>query len=320
MKTASSSFEIIFDDCHSREEHVARQAAVALGCAIMTSVVIWRHGEVIDGNVFRGLLDDEPPGPPVTPWSHLSDVWIAADSRISSATNSGTRTTPTDAALKILPINVKLYQEYEDGPGTVPVYEGQFAFAYAGHILPATMTYAMASSYLRGLTGPFDADLPTIGDIVGLISRIGATYAQETMLPFEAFVVGRCPRHHDNRRDHAHRLRFDTSGIPRVPELIDLEPDGSFALLGSNQLVIGDHLRERLAADIEYNPALVIKEVIEEENAGDIGGYLHLARINGGVEIYPEWRGARASLPSAYADAKLGGLGDWRVNGIFGIA
>jgi len=51
------------------------------GVPIMTSVVIWRHREVIDGNVFRELLDDEPPGPPVAPWSLLSDVWIAADSR-----------------------------------------------------------------------------------------------------------------------------------------------------------------------------------------------------------------------------------------------
>lgn len=288
----------------------------------MTSVVIWRHREVMDGNAFRGLLDDEAsasPAPPVAPWKHLGDVWIAADSRISTATNSGSRTTPTDAALKILPINLKLFQEHEDGPGSVPVYEGQFAFAYAGSILPATMTYAMAVSYLRGLTGPYDADLPGINEIVGLINRIGTTYAQETMLPFEAFVVGRCPRHHDNRRDHAYRLRFGSSGRPRAPELLDLNPDGSFALLGSNQRTIGERLRDRLAADVEYNPALVIKEVIEEEIAGDIGGYLHLARINGGVEIYPEWRGSRASLPSAYADSKLGGLGSWRVNGIFGI-
>lgn len=254
-----------------------------------------------------------------TPSMWLGDIWIAADSRISTATNSGSRSVPTDAALKILPINLELFREHEHGPGSVPVYEGQIGFAYAGSILPANMTFAMAVSYLRGLTGPYDAELPTIGNIVGMINRIGATYAAETRLPFEAFVVGRCPRHRDNRKDHAFHLRFDVSGTPRRPVQLDLDPDGSFALLGSNQQTIGDRLRDRLTANREYNPALVIKEVIEEEIAGDIGGYLHLARINGGVEIYPEWRGDRTSLPSPYADGRMGWLGEWRVNGIFGI-
>jgi hypothetical protein len=275
----------------------------------MTSVVIWRHREWLDLE-----MDDWVPS------MHLGDVWIAADSRISATSNNGKRVRPTDAALKILPLNLKLYREYEDGPGSVPVYDGEFAFAYSGSILPATMTYAMASSYLRGLTGGYDDDLPTIADIVGFINRVGTSYAEETKLGFDAFVVGRCPLHHDNRRDHAYRLRFDASGVAQKPELLDLNPDGSFALLGTNQGIISARIRERLAANIEYNPALVIKEVIEEEIAGDIGGYLHLARIGSGVEIYPEWRGDTTALPSSYADGKLGGVGRWRVNGIFGIS
>lgn len=250
---------------------------------------------------------------------HVGDIWIAADSRISTDTNTGSRVVPTDAALKILPINLKLFREHEDGPGSVPVYEGQLAFAYAGGILPAIMTYAMATSYLRGMTGPFDADLPTIGNIAGLINRIGATYSAETQQAFEAFIVGACPLHHSNRRDHAFHLRFNKSGKTLAPKLLDLTPDGSFALLGSNQDAIGQAIREGMAADYEYNPALAIKAVIEEQIAGDIGGYLHLARINSGVEIYPAWRGDRGTFPSPYADGKLGGLGEWRANGIFGI-
>lgn len=284
----------------------------------MTSVVIWRRREVIDSGRFREIWGDESEAP-AAPWKHVGDTWIAADSRISSATNTGSRVVPTDAALKILPLNLRLFREYEDAPGSVPVYEGQLAFAYAGGILPATMTYAMAVSYLRGMTGPYDADLPTIGNIVGLINRMGATYAADTRQPFEAFIVGRCPLHHDNRRDHSYRLRFDLSGAPRPPELLDLTPDGSFALLGSNQETISAMIIAGMADDIEYNPALAIKAVIEEEIAGDIGGYLHVARVGGAVEIYPEWRGDRDGLPSPYADAKIGGLGRWRANGIFGV-
>ena len=284
----------------------------------MTSVVIWRRREVIDTGRFKEIWGGDPV-PPSAPWKHVGDTWIAADSRISTASNTGTRLVPTDAALKILPINLRLFQEYEDAPGAVPVYEGQLAFAYAGGILPATMTYAMAVSYLRGMTGPYDADLPTIGIIIGLINRMGATYAAETRQPFEAFVVGRCPLHQDNRRDHAYRLRFDLTGTPRPLELLDLAPDGSFALLGSNQKTIGDMITAGMAEDVEYNPALAIKAVIEEEIAGDIGGYLHLARVSGSVDIYPEWRGGTDELPSPYADAKIGGLGPWRANGIFGV-
>lgn len=275
----------------------------------MTSVVIWRE---------RGLMDLSKVGGAVS--KHVGDIWIAADSRISTETNSGSRLVPTDAALKILPINIKLFQEYEEGPGSVPVYEGQIAFAYAGGILPATMTYGMAVSYLRGLTGPFDESLPTIGDIVGLINRIGATYAAETRQAFEAFVVGMCPLHHRNNRDHAYRLRFDISNETRAPEMIDLTPDGSFALLGSNQATIRTMIEREMAADFAYNPAHAIRAVIEEEIAGDIGGYLHLARVRGSVDLYPSWRGDKGSLPSPYADGTLGGLGKWRVNGIFGIA
>jgi len=284
----------------------------------MTSVVIWRRREVVDTERFREIWGDEAAAP-VAPWKHVGDTWIAADSRISSPTNSGTRTTPTDAALKILPISLRLFQENEDGPGSLPVYEGQLAYAYAGGVLPATMTYAMAVSYLRGMTGPYDADLPTIGNIVGLINRMGATYAAETRQAFETFVVGCCPLHHDNRRDHAYHLRFDLTGTPRPPKLLDLAPDGSFALLGSNQETVGAMITDGMAADVEYNPARAIKAVIQEEVAGDIGGYLHLARVSGAVEIYPEWRGDKNELPSPYADAKIGGLGRWRANGILGV-
>ena len=254
------------------------------------------------------------------PSIHLGDIWIAADSRISKPVNSGGLVIPTDAALKILPIDLKLYREHDDGPGSYPVFEAQLAYAFAGNILPATMTYSMAVSYLRGMTGPSYANLPTIGDIVGMINRMGNTYAAETRLPFEAFVVGVCPLHQSNRRDHAYKLRFDGSGTLINPKLIDLSPTGSFELLGSYQKEIGAIITAGMAAKFDYNPALAIKSVIEEQISGDIGGYLHLARIRNGVDIYPGWRGDKGDLPSPYSDSRLGHVGDWKANGIFGVS
>jgi hypothetical protein len=80
----------------------------------MTSAVIWRRREVMDFSSFGGGTSIHP-----------GDIWIAADSRISTQTNSGSRLVPTDAALKILPINLKLFQGYEDGPAAFPSMRGR---------------------------------------------------------------------------------------------------------------------------------------------------------------------------------------------------
>lgn len=65
------------------------------------------------------------------------------------------------------------------------------------------MTYARVILYLRGLTGGYDANLPTMGNIVGPLNRIGVDYAAETHLPLKAFVGGRCPLHHAFSGDQA---------------------------------------------------------------------------------------------------------------------
>jgi hypothetical protein len=64
----------------------------------------------------------EPPEFPVEPWIHEGDIWLAADSRISMPTEHG-RIPTTDAAMKILPITLRFFQEHEDGgPGMTPTY------------------------------------------------------------------------------------------------------------------------------------------------------------------------------------------------------
>lgn len=84
----------------------------------------------------RGSLieawEGEPPEFPVEPWIHEGDIWLAADSRISMPTEHG-RIPTTDAAMKILPITLRFFQEHEDGgPGMTPTYHSEIAFAWAG--------------------------------------------------------------------------------------------------------------------------------------------------------------------------------------------
>lgn len=289
----------------------------------MTSVVIWRQRELIDGEALRADWGDDPAIAPATPRLHVGDVWLAADTRISSETPTGTRTVSTDAALKILPITLELYQEREDGPGTIIAYTGELAYAWAGSMLPATATYAMVSSYLKRLTGPAFTELPTMDALADMVNRIGATYAADTRQPFEAFLVGTSPQSNGLGKDVAYRLRFDRTGTPRSVEELDLEPSGSFALLGTRQTEISATIEQGLRDDIEYLPALAVKQVIETDfkaaMTGDIGGYLNLARVSrGSVEIYPEWRNPDQGLPRAYSDDEIGRVGEWRVTGIYG--
>ena len=291
----------------------------------MTSVVIWRRRELIDGEALRATWDNHLTLAPETPWMHVGDMWLAADTRISAETPAGTRTVSTDAALKILPITIELYQEHEDGgPGTKLAYTGELAYAWAGNMLPAISTFAMVSSYLKRLRGPAFADLPTRDSLANLVNRIGATYAADTRQPFEAFLVGASPQSNGRGKDGAYRLRFDQTGTPRLIEKLDLEPNGSYALLGSKQKEIAATIEQGMRNDVEYIPALAIKDLIradaEASIIGDIGGHLNLARVSrGGVEIYPEWRNPEDGLPRAYSDAEVGRVGKWRVAGIHGL-
>lgn len=268
----------------------------------MTSVVIWRQRELISAE-----------------WLHDGDLWIAADSRLSSPTPRG-RATATDAALKILPITLELYQEREDGsPGTTRAYTAELAYAWAGDLVPATATFAMTSSYLKRMTAPASTALPTVKDIAEFVERIGTRYAADTRRGFECFVAGSSPDRNAFRDERAFRMQFSASGTARCEE-VDLSAPTSFALLGSHKAEISAKIASELTDDVEYVPGRAIKEVIAAGDANDIGGYLNLARVSRGqVEVYPEWRNPDAGLPRPYADSEIGRLGEWRVTGIYGI-
>lgn len=267
----------------------------------MTSVVIWRQRELWAHD-----------------WLQNGDLWIAADTRLSSQTERG-RAHATDAALKILPITLELHQEREDGsPGRRRVYLAELAYAWAGDMLPATATFALASSYLKRMTAPAFAALPSIEDVASFVERIGVRYAAETMRGFECFLAGSSPGSKGFRDERAFKMTFSRSGTSRCVE-VDLAATSSFALLGSHQAEIGTTIAKGLQDDVEYVPGRAIKDVISSGHADDIGGHLNVARIaRNQVEIYPEWRNPDGGLPRPYADSEIGGIGEWMVTGIYG--
>ncbi|MBB3877216.1 MULTISPECIES: hypothetical protein [Alphaproteobacteria] len=285
----------------------------------MTSVVVWRRRELMDRGSLIEAWEGEPPEFPVEPWIHEGDIWLAADSRISMPTEHG-RIPTTDAAMKILPITLRFFQEHEDGgPGMTPTYHSEIAFAWAGDTQPASATYQLATSYLKAMHGPAFEKFPTISDIADMIGRIGARYAGETERRFEAFVVGQTPHRTGNPPVQVFKFGCDEAGRLYGPREIDLSQPGSFHLLGSHKPEISAAIDGGFGGSIEYVPARAIKAVIAADAGSDIGGSIALARVSGGsVELYPGWRDPDDGLPRPYADEAIARIGEWRAGGIFG--
>lgn len=269
----------------------------------MTSVVVWQVRELDETNF-------------ATPHVWERDIWIAADSRISTASDdhSGRRVF-TDVAPKILPIHLDLFERSEQGPGVNHRYNGELGFAYAGNTLPANMTYSVVVSSLARMTAEFDAELPLLEDIVAFITRVGSNYACEIGAPFEAFVTGTCPRdphggatvYHlllwSNKAPSFHRLQFDA--------------DHRMYLLGNRKDELRAICRAGFAADISYNPTQALGQLIAESAVGEIGGLLSLARVEsqGGITLFPGFGAAESGgrLPATFDGNRFGSIGMFKV-------
>jgi len=270
----------------------------------MTSVIVWQDRELDETNF-------------ATPHVWEREIWIAADSRISapSEEHRGGRRVLTDVAPKILPIHFDLYERPEHGPGVRHCYEGELGFAYAGNTLPANMTYSMVVSSLARMTAEFDSELPSLEDMVIFIARVGGHYARETGAPFEAFVTGTCPRdpHGGAQVYHVTFWSKKPSGYHRLK----FDADHRMYLMGNRKDELRKICRAGFATDISYNPTCALVQLIEETEAGEIGGLLSLARVEsaGGITLFPGYGAAESGgrLPATFDGSQFGSIGAFEV-------
>ncbi len=243
----------------------------------------------------------------------LQDVWLAADSLISTSTAGPSRATLTGAAAKIVPIPVRLYQGYENGPGYHPIYEGQLGFAYAGSTFSATMTQSLVMSCLGSLCGEIDDALPTMDDLAAFICRVGTRYITDSAAPFEACIVGAdCDRRGQSPTRCFH-LTYDPTSLAMVFTEIDLDPPGSFVLLGDRKADVGKLILDGFSNDPEYRPSQALAQTISDSGYPSIGGALQLGRASQGwFKLLPTWgySGSVQTFPSALGLGSAGGLGD----------
>ncbi|KSB91743.1 hypothetical protein AS593_06895 [Caulobacter vibrioides] len=250
----------------------------------MTSVVVWTRREVITLGDKRSV--------------HGDGIWVAADSRISTPGQVSTRKILTDAAAKLLPLQVKLFEGAEHGPGFTPAYEGQLGFAYAGSTFSATMTYALAASCLQSLCGAYDDPFPSLEDLVGLVCAIATRYVVDAAAPFEACILGAQPYRRGLTDSQCFHLTYDPGQRTMVSREIDLAPEGSFLLLGSRQAELTEALTAGFAQTVEYNPTRALAEIITRDGVDEIGGALQLGRARrGGFRLLPTW-GYAAGAPA----------------------
>ncbi len=266
----------------------------------MTSVVAWRAREIFS---FEG-------GPTSV---QLGDVWVAADSRVTGPGPAAAPRVLTDAAAKILPIPVRMFEGYEHGPGYHSIYEGQLGFAYAGSTFSATMTQTLVASCLSSLCGEYGANLPSLEDLVDFICRVGTRYTLDVESIFEACVVGAQPDRRGLTDTQCFHLTYSTEHRALIKTEIDLDPAGSFVLLGSRKAEISKMIAAGFETSIEYSPTRALTEIIAQEGIADIGGGLQIGRASrGGFRLFPTW-GYNRDAPNLRSLLNQGGAGLLRI-------
>lgn len=266
----------------------------------MTSVVAWRARETLTfGKGPASVM--------------LQDIWLAADSLITAPINGASRATLTGAAAKIIPIPVRLYQGYENGPGYHPIYEGQLGFAFAGSTFSATMTQSLVMSCLGSLCGEIDDALPTMDDLAAFICRVGTRYITDSAAPFEACVIGADCDRRGLAQTRCFHLTYDPKILGMVATEVDLDPPGAFVLLGDRKADVSKLITSGFAANAEYSPSQALAQTISDSGYPSIGGALQLGRANRGwFKLLPTWgySGSVQTFPSALGLGSDGGLGD----------
>lgn len=271
----------------------------------MTSVIVWQDRELDELNFGKPHI-----------WER--DIWIAADSRISAASDyhDGGRRVLTDVAPKILPIRFECFERPEHGPGVSQRYYGELGFAYAGNTLPANMTYSIAVSSFARMTADFDTELPSMEDMVNFIARVGGHYARETRAPFELFVTGTCPRDPHGGAQVWHLTLWSNEKPPHYHRLV-FDAEHRMYLMGNRKDELRKICRVGFAADISYNPTLALSELIDESAIGEIGGLMMLARVDsaGGITLFPGYGAASSGgkLPATFNGSQFGDVGQFEI-------
>jgi hypothetical protein len=225
----------------------------------------------------------------VAVWFEPTDdaVWSVADTRISTVGETGGTIIRTDSGAKLFSLPVACRKM-----GTAeaihrnPHFVTSFGFSFAGDTLPATMTFATASTFLQNLMTSGSANPPALKDIAKLVRNLAERFSKESLAgsngeygQFESAIFGWCPHLSRFAIYHLFPKLNSSSFSVEIKEQLPIN-ESQILILGSGG--------ERLTAQIELIrtngdkflrkglvPKLAVEAIIEEDR-GDVGGSLSL--------------------------------------------
>ncbi|MBI1233186.1 MAG: hypothetical protein GC208_01625 [Alphaproteobacteria bacterium] len=229
----------------------------------MTSIIVWQPRETI----FKGSV------------SLSQQLNIVADSRISSTSQiQGTSTRIlSDRAAKLLRLPFEIFRDEEYGPGCGRVFQGDIGFCFAGSTLSASLTYSLCASAFQSLRINYDEEFPEFEEFIRFICTAATSYIKEVQSPFEAFLTGSELSKKGSSAPNCYKIEFNP--ITSIVEYtkINLDPNGSFGVIGSNKVSISKELSDGFEGNIEFDPREIVLEKVKE-NSGPIGGAIQRAQ------------------------------------------
>jgi hypothetical protein len=213
-------------------------------------------------------------------------LWSVADTRISQSGLSGGTTIMTDSGAKLFAIPIRCYQAIMDlSSPKKELYSSSVGYAFAGAVLPATMTVATSSTFLQNLTTVGSNDPPRLSEIAAMIGRLAERFSKESLASsngtygeFTAAVFGWCPVL-DEFAIYKLKPRL-SSRFQMACEEQRPKNNSTVVSFGSGAARLTRHIAHIRDHGDEFNrtariPKLAIEAVIKQD-VGDVGGSLSI--------------------------------------------
>jgi hypothetical protein len=225
-------------------------------------------------------------------------LWSVADTRISAPGPTGGQTIRTDSGAKLfaIPIHCTAATMNLDFRKKT-LFQSSIGYAFAGDVLPATMTFATASTFLQNLTTVGSYDPPRLSEIAAMIGSLGERFSKEALGSsngdygrFTAAVFGWCPI---LSRLAIYELKPRLTSSTFEMQIEETLPEDNLSVVtfgnGAARLMQQiDNIRKH--GDKYQRTARIPKiaaEILIEEDTGDVGGSLSIGAVTqNGFRLY----------------------------------
>src|ERR1700688_199321 len=108
-------------------------------------------------------------------------LWVVADTRISNPGQSGGAVVATDSGAKLFALPIHCYAAVAGSFAKKTLYQSSVGYAFAGDVLPATMTFATVSTFFQNLVTVGSYDPPRLRDIAEMVGHLAEGFSKEAL-------------------------------------------------------------------------------------------------------------------------------------------